>query len=795
MGHAPTGVRWPPVGGTIDPVTARSRRRLAILAATLIAVGAWPGGTPTARATSLEPRRQPDSRIERPMADVHILAPSFGSSAPRLLVIDAGRPTPGAVRMALLEREGSWSERAVLEVALRPADGGAVRPEWALDAPWMLPTDAAAVAVIANASVEDAAYVTHVEVASGAGDSGVRLAQGAGLRIPFRVDDAGIADIDGDGRPSLLVASARTERAGGTCQGTTILVLDPVTLARQATLELAAVRIAGAVIGRFDDVPGDDLFAYGYPNCPATPDTAVEARALAINLLDGSVAFDEPAAVVTGFLGSPMRVDAADGRHAVVARLAAGLTLIEPGDPWRKRPLAAATALPLAAAAVNTGAPGDVLVAWLDPVQVDVAIWTATVTEGEVRTTAFFRESVDFREGADPRWQQLVDGHDEAVRTGTPPVAFLGDVDGLGCPSLFMPGSIVTCDEEMPRGGAAWTATRPVHIFDADGARRMLVAAGVGWEVGRFPGAPAPAAADVAGWWRHGPSVPFVLAEARAADATCFRSFPIPTATVERVSGPEGTVDLPGFTGTRLLVRITVVAPDATEPATVSRDDLLGVLPAADERVVVARVEVPPAVDTGRDGAFTRVDLGPARTSGGPWLVSVVPINDWGELGRPAVGIVARDGRAPLLEMAVPFTTPLWPNEAELTGVAEPGASVFVDGVGPLELDRRGRFVMREVLGPWPRTFHLSATDASGNVAELEVTVVGGIDYRQLPLELLLAGVLIVAAVASGIFGSRQRRLATDGDGMGPDLRRALDDGPGPEIEDLPSGSGGLTRH
>jgi hypothetical protein len=723
------------------------------------------------------------------MADVHVLAPAPGSDTPRLLVIDAGRPTPGSVRMAILERERAWSELAVLEVALRPADGGAVRPEWALEAPWMLPVDDSAVVVIADASVEDAAYVTRVDIAEGAGGDD-RLEQGVGVRIPFHVDDAGIADVDGDGRPSLLVASARTERGGGVCQGTTILVLDPLTLARQATLELPAVRVAGGVIGRFDDVPGDDLFAYAYPNCPASPDTAVEARAMAINLLEGSSSFDERAAVVTGFLGTPLRTDTADGRHAVVARLADGLALLQPGDPWRITPLADDTARPLAVT-LDAGR-GAIAVTWMDAVPGDAAIRTAHLTSSDLTIAS------NPRDADEARWQQLVDAFDENVRTGTPSVGFSGDVTGRGCPDLFVPGAILACGEVIPAGGAAWTATRPLRIFDAGQSRRMLVAAGVGWEVGRFPGVPAPAAADVAGWWRHGPSVPFVLAEARAADATYFRSFPIPTATVERVAGPEGTVDLPGFTGTRLLVRVTDVAADATEPAVVSRDAFLDAVQAAEERAVVARVEVPPAVETGRDGAFARVDLGPTRTADGPWLVSVVPINDWGELGRPGIGIVAGDERAPMLEMAVPFTTPLWPNEAELTGVAEPRTEVFVDGVGPLELDRRGRFVIREVLPPWPRTFHLTATDASGNVTELEVSVVGGIDYRQLPLELSLAAVLIVAAVASGIFGSRRRRLAIDvdgaGDGMESNLRRVLDDGPGPEIEDLPSGGGGLTR-
>ncbi len=300
------------------------------------------------------------------------------------------------------------------------------------------------------------------------------------------------------------------------------------------------------------------------------------------------------------------------------------------------------------------------------------------------------------------------------MRTGAPSVAFLGDIAGVGCPVLFVSGAIVPCGESTPGGGAAWTATRPLTVIDDGRSRRLLVAAGVGWQEGRLPGVPSPAATEVPGWWRHGPSVPFVLAEARAADATYFRTFPVPSATVERVSGPSGTVDLPGFTGTRLLVRVRAAAPDTTETPVLSRDDILSDLADDDEHVVVTRVEVPPAVETGRDGGFARVQLGPDLPGDGPWLVAVVPINDWGELGRPGVGIVHPDTRAPLLEMEAPFTSPVWPAQAELPGVAEPGTTVLVDGLGPLELDRRGRFVIRETLLPWPRTFQLTATDAVG---------------------------------------------------------------------------------
>jgi hypothetical protein len=761
------------------------RRTAAVLAAAVI-VGLAGMRPAVVSGASFEAVEEADSRIERPMVDVHLLAPEPGERAPRLLVIDAERAAAGAIRMALLVRDRSWSEVASLDVGLRPAAGG-IRPEWGLDTPWMVPLDDRSVAVIANAPGEGAAYVARVSVAAGS-ETGRELDGGRWARIPFEVDDAGLADPDGDGQPSLLLASARTERGGATCQGTTILVTDPVTFATEATVVLPDRRIAAGVVGAFDAVRGDELVAYAYPNCPAGPDTAVEARLVAIALRDGSVVFEQRAAVATGFLGAPVRVELPDGRQAVVARVAAGLALLVPGEPWMEVPLTDGAAWPLAAVPSLDGG-DDAVFAWMDLEPGARTVVVGTMRDAPSATGTIEPVVIDAQ-----RWEHVIASVEESGRTGAPPVALLADVGGSGCPDLFLPGALLACGETTPRTGAAWTATRPLHVFGEGSSRRLLVAAGIGWDEGRPPRTPAPAASGVSGWWRHGPSAPFVLAEARAADATYFRDFPVPLATVERVAGPQGTVDLPGFTGTRLFVRVREAPEEATEASVPSRDEILRAPSAPAERLVVARVDVPPAVETGRDGGFARVDLGPSRSGEGPWLVTVVPINDWGELGRPGAGIVARDVRAPLLEFEAPFTTPIWPETAELTGVAEPRTTVLVDGEGPLELDRRGRFVIRETLTPWPRTFRLTATDASGNVTAMDVTVVGGIDYRQLPLEAMLATVLLIAAIVSGIFGSRRRAGATPRMDDGLAQRRWVDDGPGPEIEDLPSSGGGFGR-
>lgn len=764
--------------------------RIAVALAAL-SLGVIFTSAPDARAVDAP---EASSRLERSMVDVRFLVPSEGSDAPGLLVIDEQRPSPSAVRVAVIRRDGVWMEQASAEIVLVPSDAGVSVPDAALETPWMLSLDVDSVALVANASSADAAYLTVVHVDTGAGHD--RIAYSTPVRVPFHVDDAGLADIDGDGRPSLVLASALTKRADGTCRSTTIMALDPGSLAVEALTTLADIRIAGAVIGRFDDVPGDDLFAYAYPDCAASPDLAIEARITAFRLLDGSILFDQPAAVARGSLGAPMRLDAeGDGRHQLVARSAVGLALIAPVDGWAVRAFAPGSALPLIALGPDAGR-GRGVVGWLDATGGDQRVSMATVgPDLDVSGSSFERltmSSVQRLTIGSPRWERIIAATEGAAADGAPPVAFSGAVDPAGCADVFIPAAILPCGETTLRAGPSWIASRPLGLFGQGSGRRLLLAAGIEWDE-RLPAAPTPAASDIPGWWRHGPSVPFVLSEVRAADATYFRDFPIPHATIERVAGPGGTVDLPGFTGARLFVGVTGASADATEP--VVTDDILRSAASSSERRLVARVAVPPGGESGRDGGFTRVDLGPSRVDEpgtGRWIVTVVPINEWGEVGVPAAALVGSDSTPPTLGVDAPFSTPLWPVEAEIPGVAEPGTTVFVDGRGRVDVDRRGRFAIRTTLAPWPQTFRISATDAAGNVTTREVTVVGGVDYRQFPWSAIATAVLLLAAGISGIVGSQRTRgsgtsgRASAGDG------RWLDEGPQPEIEDLPPGTGAL---
>ena len=94
--------------------------------------------------------------------------------------------------------------------------------------------------------------------------------------------------------------------------------------------------------------------------------------------------------------------------------------------------------------------------------------------------------------------------------------------------------------------------------------------------------------------------------------------------------------------------------------------------------------------------------------------------------------------------------TPIWPLPASIKGSAEPGSIVEVEGIGPVELDRRGGFRISTSLAPWPQTLTVTATDASGNETVREVSLIGGVDYRRFPWPTIAAVVLLIVVAISG---------------------------------------------
>jgi len=775
------------------PQPASRRSSLArLLVATLLAaaVGSTMPAALLSGVAAAELTDSPD-RLDHPILDLALLAPDGPDDAPRLLVIDATAPQAGTVRLAILQRDGPWSvvSDLALELDARATD--------ALGTPWLIGLGPDRFALLSVATATDRTIVIGLRTDGGPGRN--EVVESGRVTVGLAIDDAGAADVDGDGAVELALGSARTVRAGGTCQGSTVTILDGVTLAPLATIDIAGRRLAGGVLGRWDGLPGDDLLAYAYPNCPAGPDTANEVHLMAIRLRDGAVIRDEPgiAADGLGFLGLPVRADIdGTGTHEVVAMSAEGLAIVDPARDWQALPLGTTTAFPVLAVDDRDATGPGARVAF-----VDVGGPDGPSTARIVRSVEGF---VDIQGAQAYRPEEVVPARAEdvfienmgAIQRQASPVGWLGPTTDDACPDLFLTGSILPCGEGELRAGPAWIGTRPVAVVVDDGRRRLVVAAGLAQDPSTgYPRTPTPWATAGAGWWRHGPSGPFALAELRAGDATYYREFPVPRVTIERTTAPDATTDIPGFTGVRLFVRIEALTPDAGEPiGNPSRGEVLSPAPPGSRPTLVTRIAVPPGVEAGRDGGFATIPLADATLPDGSpadrWSVAVVPVNDWGEMGAPVAAAVVRDAIGPSLVVEAPFTSPIWPFPASLGGSAEPRSVVRVDGLGTMELDRRGRFSIQMALAPWPQTLRITATDASGNVTRRDVSVVGGVDYRRFPWGTIAAGALLLAVGASGLFGSRRRRGDHAPAAGRPLTIYAADDGPMAEVEDLPPGGG-----
>ena len=737
---------------------------------------------PVDGARALEPNGS-SSRLERPIVDLAVLPPA--GDAPRLLVLDAETTSPDAAHLEAIERGRTW--RTVGRAHLWLGSDG-------LDARWLIGLAPDRFALIATNGASPGSVDDAVIVALSVTDDGatVDIVETARRPLPQRaIDEAGAADIDGDGTFELLIR-VRPVSDDARCDDAGVIVLDGSSLAEMGSFGVPRRRLAGGVIGAWDDVPGDDLLAYAYTTCPSASTPRDQTRLMAIRLADGSIIRDlevDTRPGVPRLLGPPLRLDL-DGNvpHEALARTIGGLSVLDPTSGWTATEVGGARDVGLVAGATGANASGVHRVAWLEVAGNEI-VSTALVRRDAAGAVSIGDASTLGHEG-DGRWQLVADAVAADIDRDAPSAAWIGDAFAPGCPDLIVPTAILPCGASELQPAAAWVATRPIMAIPVNGQRRLLIAAGVGWMPGRIPPTPAPWAAGPPGWWRHGPSAPFVLSEVRSGDVGYFRQFPVPRASIDTTTAADGTTALPGFTGSRLFVSAIALAGEAPPPADVA-DPALGLLGLAEPGAVsgVARIPVPAGLESGRDGSFAPYSLAAVDLPDGQpperWSMMVVPINDWGEVGRPAVGTIARDAIPPTLGVDVPFLSPVWPFATTLSGVSEPGSVVEVDGQGPLTLDRRGRFSFEATLPPWPSTVRVTAIDDSGNRAVQELSLIGGIDYRRLPWALIGALIVLALVALRGLRTSSPRAA----DRPIELWLRESDEG-GPVIEDLPPGGG-----
>ncbi|HEX6868514.1 MAG TPA: hypothetical protein VF119_06895, partial [Candidatus Limnocylindrales bacterium] len=538
--------------------SARRRRSLRAVVGIGVVVGfAVAAGMPAAT------RAQPvlASALEAFRLDMAWLRPR-ADGTPRILVVDMAVPGPLAWRVpvAVLEREptGSWVPTAEAELRIPDASLRVERP-------WLVGLDPDAFALVAPS--EEAGRTTTIgfEIVDDGG--GAIVHERWRTTIEEVVDDGGSADVDADGRPELVLGSARTLRQAGVCQGSSLWVVDARVGTTRAA-DIADVRLAAGVIGRFDLEPGDDLAAYAYPNCPAGPDDALEARLLVVRLADGTTSFEVPVARsdAVPWLPPPVRLDAdGDGRHELLAQGPRGLMVFDAASDDTGVRVATQAAIPLGAMPSSATTPARV--AWLEPaIQGRGSIGTELVrrdADGAFRTgpaTVMW----DPGEPSD-RWVATIDGAvDGALGQTRPATVAAVSPDGT-CDDLIVPLAIVRCGGTGLDLGPAWLGTRPLGLLATPDARRLLVASGTEWTPGAGPPAvPAPWTRGSDGRWRHGASPLFLLAEVDERDLVSGLEAARPN--LDRTAHPGPVARLGAQRGVRLLTTVAARSDTALEP-------------------------------------------------------------------------------------------------------------------------------------------------------------------------------------------------------------------------------------
>jgi hypothetical protein len=764
---------------------ARASARAARIGASVLGVlllGS-PGLTPSVAATGDDPVLGPwvDALAVGPAGE-----PSGATTAdtgPRLLVVAPPDPhEPGTIHLVLLDRgPDTWSVAARLDVETGLAVAG----------PGELAALDDAVALVSRDDQARRTSVSRVLV----GPTGIRTT--AQVLLDVGAGGVGAADIDGDGVRELALtgAAARGDRGDG-CRRTVLEVLDGRTLEPRSGPTPLGVSLSSAAIGRFGG-RGESLVAVGTPGCDADTVPWVTGiisvdLATARTRLVRDLSAARPEASGVGPV-QPLPVDlGGDGGDDVVVRVADGSAILEPDRDWRATTLDDG-AIPLAVAAASTGPP--VLVLYRAGVASDgrsAPTVELRVVRRDGPAIALGVRAVAVAVGRGPDGQAPPAAITRATDPAAPPPVWSGDLAGIGCAAIVVPAvTFQGCGRASAwtaRTGPAWISTVPLASYGPPRARRLLVAAGLGW--GTATGAlasPSPAASSLARatGWRSAPSSPFALEELDAGDVAYFTSFPAAAIDVDPNGGGRDTPQLVlgGTAGDRVFARLTPAIPSAADwsaPRPQYVDDPTGLATAgflgATPRAGASRtgvIPIPPASTAGANPGSIVLPLPLAAAAGtapgdpggavaplaAAWQVSALGLNAYGMPSPIVSALVAVDTTGPNLTLDPPFVSLPWPLGAALRGVAEPGSRVGLDG-GPLaEAAMNGAFEIRAQLAPWPQALTIRAVDEHGNVTIRTLDVVGGLDYRRLPWQSILVAATLLGAAVSTWRGPAALRL------------------------------------
>ena len=504
-------------------------------------------------------------------------------------------------------------------------------------------------------------------------------------------------DMDADGVDELVLSGPDTPEVDA---HVTVLRWDGTAFAAERVAigggELAA---HPTIVGDTDDIPGDEA-VYG-----PTADGSLVRVGIGFDgaLFVERAGFGPPIGVYPWFIG------AGDGR--LFARLPSTLSA------WRW-PRGATPEL-VGRVGIPDSSLADVVLAGGHAVVVQT---TDPYRAGAHAAVRVHRSDLGTRTDADasPAHQALVGVSSEALhalaRASFSLQPFIGEVPG-GLPdgraAFASLGNLITLDESgrvgVERIGAL-TGARPLGLAGRDGEWMAM-------SDGAFGHGGAYQVLFVSGGLFGGELA--IVPTATVFDAETTGGYAVATDGLVPLGGEDG----PG--------------PWASGPDgfTVSVDIPAGATAAAfvDDSVVL---EVASA------GEPLETTLGPERADGAnqEYRASVVVVTADGHVHVQTWDVVAMREPPKLTVTAATRTGSL---QASVTGEASPHATVVVDG-SPVPVASDGAFAADVAAALWPRDVRVVARDAVGNETVVQLSVIGGFDYRGLPWAVIVATVTVL---------------------------------------------------
>jgi hypothetical protein len=237
-----------------SPASGRPSRRGRVFAAAAIVLGLSVGPAAVGRVAAAD---NGSSVLDGTFVDVAFVGGGPGLT-PDLLTLDMALD-PSVTTVSLLRRTTGWANVASATVALTPASDGS--------APWLIQLGADRFAVL-SIGEDMTTWLTPVSVDRSAASA---LRVSAPTAFSLLTSEAGVADVDADGSPELILLGYRGSLQDP-CLEPMIAVVELEDLGKSdaryelekpaSALDLS--QASGAAFGEWDGKPGVDLLVHAY---------------------------------------------------------------------------------------------------------------------------------------------------------------------------------------------------------------------------------------------------------------------------------------------------------------------------------------------------------------------------------------------------------------------------------------------------------------------------------------------------------------------------------------------------